>query len=302
MKNKIGLLFLMLFTLLSIPVFSQKTNDAPEGIYLGQKPPSLTPEIFALGLVSTEENVEGYYVFTPDMKEFYFTRHEGEFKKRTSHVIKYQNQKWSEATKLPENINKYRERYASNYQKFKSLDTFKNFLGFTVSSKGTCFFYNLERDGSGNLYYSRLIKGKYESPQKMSKAINAGLYKAHPFVAPDESYLMWDAEKKGKHGADMYISFRQKDGSWGDPINMGDKINTGAYEQGAKLTPDGKYLFFWRGDEKPKEDGSTYWRGNPYWVDAKIIETLRPKTASHTITFGSNGICLTDMEGTSKVR
>jgi len=36
-------------------------------------------------------------------------------------------------------------------------------------------------------------------------------------------------------------------------------------------------LFFWRGDVKVREDGSRYVIGSPYWVDAKIIETLRPK-------------------------
>lgn len=31
------------------------------------------------------------------------------------------------------------------------------------------------------------------------------------------------------------------------------------------------------GDVKTRDDGSRYVVGNPYWVDAKIIETLSPK-------------------------
>jgi hypothetical protein len=124
--------------------------------------------------------------------------------------------------------------------------------------------------------YSHLINGKHEEPQKMNKSINSGKYIAHPFIAPDESYLMWDAEKEGGDTPDIYISFRQKDGSWGEAINMGDEINTPLYEQRPKVTPDGKYLFFWKGDVKAREDGSRYVVGSPYWVDAKIIETLRP--------------------------
>ena len=88
---------------------------------------------------------------------------------------------------------------------------------------------------------------------------------------------MWDAEKIDENTPDLYISFRQKDGSWGAAINLGDRINTPLYEQRAKVTPDGKYLFFWKGDVKTREDGSTYVVGGPYWVDAKILETLRPK-------------------------
>jgi len=43
------------------------------------------------------------------------------------------------------------------------------------------------------------------------------------------------------------------------------------------VTPDGKYLFFWRGDKKVREDGSSYWLGNPHWMDAQVIENLRTK-------------------------
>lgn len=111
----------------------------------------------------------------------------------------------------------------------------------------------------------------------MSKAVNKGKYIAHPFVAPDESYLMWDAEQDGEDTPDIYISFRQPDGSWGEAIDMGNKINTPLYEQRPKVTPDGRYLFFWRGDVKTREDGSRYVVGSPYWVDAQIIEQLRPK-------------------------
>ena len=54
-----------------------------------------------------------------------------------------------------------------------------------------------------------------------------GEWKAHPFIAPDESYLIWDDEREGGYGDnDLYISFRQQDGSWGAAINLGDKINT----------------------------------------------------------------------------
>jgi len=44
------------------------------GPYLGQKPPGLTPEIFAPGIVSSIEANEYAMAFTPDGKEFYFNR------------------------------------------------------------------------------------------------------------------------------------------------------------------------------------------------------------------------------------
>ncbi len=54
---------------------SQAQEGLPvlEGPYVGQKPPGLTPEVFAAGIVSTEHR--GYDgSFTLGMEEYYFAR------------------------------------------------------------------------------------------------------------------------------------------------------------------------------------------------------------------------------------
>lgn len=255
-------------------------SSIQEGLYLSQKPPGLIPEAFAPGIVSTEEYLESEVTFLPDMTELSFTRSGGKYEEPTLFVMQYKNDKWSNKPISSTDIDEYKERFNPSLSKILNLEPFKDIpiRGGAVSDKGTFYFYVLNyEDGSGYMSYSRLINGKYEKPQKMSKGINKGKYIAHPFVAPDESYLMWDAEKIDENTPDIYISFRRKDGSWGDAINMGMQINTALYEQRPRVTPDGKYLFFWKGDVKVREDGSTYVEGGPYWVDAQIIETLRPK-------------------------
>jgi len=261
-------------------------NDSPsiESSYFGQKPPGLTAEIFAPGIISTEEYHEASGVFTPDMKEFYFVRFGGKYEKRTLVVMQYKNQSWGSEFVVPTDIifpsffstdgnimysgNKYIERTDSGWSEIKSLGApFKDIriMGLSASAKGTYYFDFAEMEGNGYIRYSRLIDGKREKPQKMSKAINTGKWIAHPFIAPDESYLIWDAEKEGGYGdSDLYISFRQKDGSWRAAINMGDNINTAMEENGARVTPDGKYLFFNKNSDV-------------YWVDIQVIENLRPK-------------------------
>jgi hypothetical protein len=252
-----------------VPAFAKEAFPPAKDRYLGQKPPSSTPQLFAPNLVSTQEHVESLYAFSPDMQEFYFNRVGGAYKKTTLFVMRYQNNRWSKATNLSTDIKKYRERFKPGASKIKTLAPFKDLpiVGFTASANDTYYVYFLKKDGSGHMSYSRLVNGKYEQPKKMNKHINSGKWIAHPFVAPDESYLMWDAEKNGANTPDIYISFKQKDGSWGPALSLGDKINTPAYEQRPKVTPDGKYLFFWRGDKKTRKDGSTYWVGNPHWVD-----------------------------------
>lgn len=249
--------------------------------YLGQKLPGTTPKPFAPGIVSTEEYLESGFAFLPDMTELCFTRKGGKYKKPTFMVLQYKNHTWSEKSVLPTDVTSYKKRFIPTVAEMRKHDVFKDIriTGFTKSAKGTYYFYfiDFEKNGEGHMSYSRLINGKYETPIKMSKAINTGKYIAHPFIAPDESYLIWDVEMEGENTPDIYISFRQKEGSWGKGINLGEKINTPRYEQYGKVTPDGKYFYFFKGDVKSRDDGSRYVVGSPYWVDVKIIESLRPK-------------------------
>ena len=86
----------------------------------------------------------------------------------------------------------------------------------------------------------------------------------------DESYLIWDGEREDSFGGnDLYVSFRQHDGAWGEAINLGNKINTELEDAGGFVTSDGKYFFFSRNIDDNNAD--------IYWVDARIIENLRPK-------------------------
>lgn len=172
--------------------------------------------------------------------------------------------------------NKYRERTdKGNWSELKNLDPPFDTLPtmrLTVSSKGTYFFDEFKRDFSGDIRYSQIVDGKYEAPKLLNKNINTG-NSFHPFIAPDESYLIFDSKREGGYGdSDIYISFRDQDGSWGNPINLGGEINTKAWEASAGVTPDGKYLFFNR-----NMGSKNYENVDIFWVSSQVIEKLRPK-------------------------
>ncbi len=273
-----------------------KDSNSPiiESPYLGQKPPGLTPELFAPGII-VKKNWEYGGVFTPDLKEFYFIREVGEVeenKKMEFVVFEYKNKSWQERViskrvgqpfiapdgKTMHLGRRYKERTETGgWSALKKLDSsFQKIqiMRLTASSKGTYVFDEIGMpDGDGVIRYSRLIDGKREEPRPFGAAINTGKMNAHPFIAPDESYLLWDGERDSGYGdSDIYISFKQQDGSWGAAINLGDKINTEAWEAAASVTPDGKYLFFNRNMNPENYDNVDI-----FWVDAQIIETLRPK-------------------------
>jgi len=247
---------------------SEKSNNkksdslAEERLYLGQKPPGIVPEPFAPGLVTTDgwENCGG---FTPDLKEFYFLREvkeKDENNKMELMVIENSDNQvgnggWSEIKELA--------------PPFDSLPTMR----LTVSSKGTYFFDEFKRDFTGDIHYSRIVDGKYEEPKLLNKKINTGK-SFHPFIAPDESYLIFDSKREGGYGdSDIYICFRLQNGSWGDPINLGEEINTEAWEASASVTPDGKYLFFNR-----NMGSENYENVDIFWVSMQVVEDLRQKS------------------------
>lgn len=258
-----------------------------ENPFFGQKPPGSIPEIFDPRIVSTEHN-ELAATFSPDLKEFYFRRSDEELKNHALVAIQYKDNLWTESFVVPNSGeispdgkimyigNEYRERTSSGWSEVKSLGSpFDSIpiMRLTASSRGTYYFdtspFYDKSSAVGSIRYSRLIDGIREKP--ITFDIDMGTRKAHPFIAPDESYLIWDDRDRedGYGKGDMYISFRQKDGSWGAAINLGDKINTEHSDGYGSVTSDGKYFFFTRF----LNNGNR----NNMWVDTRFIEALRSK-------------------------
>ena len=271
-----------------------KKNDSStkENLYFGYNPPGLTPEIFVRKKSASNpwklENEDSL-----DMQEFYFTYSGDDYPFHPAVVVYRQEESYYRVNKytfLPRSTensdilysrHNYIERTDSGWSKIKSLGPMFDredwgIMVLSVSNKGTIVFDDYKSNDV--IRISSIKDGKREEPKLLGKEINSGKWTAHPFIAPDESFLIWGSEREDGYGmSDNYISFRQQDGSWGSAINMGDKMNSELVENGARLTPDGKYLLFGRSEEKVKEDGTTYWETKDYWVDAKIIETLRPQ-------------------------
>jgi hypothetical protein len=177
-------------------------------IYLGQKPPGLEPELFAPNIIKTEFR-EAASTFTPDLKEFYFRRRGGEYKYNTLVVVKHEDNQWKESLvesksgepfisidgKIMHLGKRYRELTASGWSEVKNLGTpFEEFriMRLTASSNGTYYFD--EASENGPLRYSRLIDGEYETPQALN--VDVGSWNAHPYIAPDESYIIWDDQRE----------------------------------------------------------------------------------------------------------
>ncbi|MHA1475840.1 MAG: hypothetical protein ACTSQ5_11725, partial [Promethearchaeota archaeon] len=138
---------------------------------------------------------------------------------------------------------------------------------FSCTKTGTFYYSGILEGGKNNMgiYRIRQKSGVFGSPELLPSQINSSHHDWIPFIAPDESYLIFSSDRPGSIGPfDLYISFHAENDRWTEPLNLGPKINTEGSERFPGLTPDGKAFFFVRDSEI-------------YWVDSCFIEKLKKK-------------------------
>jgi len=151
----------------------------------------------------------------------------------------------------------------------------------SVSQNGTLYFSSAPGGGiTFNIRRSEKKNGRNTESTLLPYSVNSVDYEDGPCIAPDESFLIFESQRpEGIDGyLGLYISFRDKNGQWGMPVNMGPKINSGKGERFARLSPDGKYLFF----GSFRSSSSDRRGADIYWIDAKVIDELRNDEAAKT--------------------
>jgi hypothetical protein len=163
----------------------------------------------------------------------------------------------------------------------------------TMTNQGTIYFYERAENNKGDIYRSLLINGKYGEAQRVEAPISTEYWENDPFIAPDESYIIFQTDRPGTFGeGDLFISYRLKNGKWSEPKNLGKGVNTKESGEACPIvSSDGKYLFFSSMcrtlpsySETPitlKEKLNVlnqpgHGSEDVFWVSAKIIEKLKP--------------------------
>ena len=280
--------FLVLFLSL-IRIISYSQNGRSTSEYLNQETPSDIPLKFAPELISKKGIFEYPCSFSTDMKEMYFGVNMFNEEKKEKYILQVKRQNdgtWSSPQKVsftgffesepilsPDN-SKLFFSVLSDSKKYKPHDIwyvtrendgwgkpikvnekintekYEYFASMTINNK--MYF---TREGKG-IFSSELINNEFTNVQLLEPSINNFKFCGHPYISPDEKYLIFDSRERGGFGkADLYISFRENN-HWGSPINLGEKINTSEIEFMPIVSPDGKYLFFCR---KENNERDIYW-------------------------------------------
>lgn len=133
---------------------------------------------------------------------------------------------WSAPIRLPDAVNNGPNIYAPN-----------------VAANGDVYYQRRdEPEHVFHLYRTAWRHGRYQPPQRLALGDPAA-QEQDPAIAPDESFIVFDADYAGKDQPDhLYIAFRKGDG-WSAPVDLGDAVDR--YQPwGSHLGPDGRSLYF----------------------------------------------------------
>ena len=332
MKQKIHLIVILLLgIILFLHCISTDDFPRLKGPYLGQKPPGQTPKVFAPGIISHGFH-EHNLTISPNGDEMFFTTSSGDHKHYAIIHVQRKNNIWAKpeiasfsgnhsdmgprfspdgkkvyfCSKRPvpgsmeENsnydlwvIDKHGESLSEPVHLGSPINTDKNEAFPSIAVNGTIYYHYWEEKGSeSDIYFSRFKNGKYQRPQRLEFGISTEQYEGGPFIAPDESYLLFQAIRPDSYhkNTNIYISYKNHDNTWNKPVNLGEAVNSSGYPISPMVSPDGKYLFFATNSTKDSftYSGKSYSEliklykshlngyGTLWWVDAKIIDELKP--------------------------
>ncbi len=301
--------FFLLLLLTPIPIAWSATPDFPElrGPYLGQRPPSAEVEIFAPGLLKPAHGFHSSVVFNAAGDEACWT----EMAEGRTFCSKLRDGRWTRPEILPfdpefgvrepmfvfgdrrlyflsrrpterDPVNRERiwfvERTPSGWSAPRVIDdvvtAHPTHWQFSFTAAGDLYFTSEIAGvrGKQDIYVARWRDNSFTSPESVGDRVNSDQRDFCPFVAPDESYLIFARSVPEERGrSDLFISFRDATGTWSEAVNMGDSVNSLHNEVSPVVTPDGRYLLFLRVSGEVND---------VYWTRADIIEQLRQQVAA----------------------
>lgn len=114
--------------------------------------------------------------------------------------------------------------------------------------------------GKGDIFYSTLTEDGWSPPKSYGMPINSPYFESDAFKTADGQALLFSSDRPNEYSeqvmkgtyynasywgnTDLYISFRQQDGTYGRPKNLGPMINSPGAERTPFMHPDGKTLYF----------------------------------------------------------
>ncbi len=275
-------------------------QNLPPGRYFGQTPPGFVPEVFAPGIISLSNRYEFHLTFSPNLDECVFGVTNAAWSGFNLWFTKMgSDSTWIDPIPAPfqgsgdglypayaadgDDIFFVSSRpsypptkiwhssregtgWSTPVALAEPIYSGANEWGGTLTADGVFYFCSNRAGGlgGGDIYRAMPVEGGWTDVENLGPTVNTPQLEGTPCVARDGSYLIFESQRPGGYGlSDLYIT-RNENGVWTTPTNLGPTINTAKFEDGAFISPDGKYLFFNRRDSFITTVQTEIW-----WVDAR---------------------------------
>jgi hypothetical protein len=278
--------------------------------YLGQKPPGLTPEVFALGVVSSAAH-EFACSFTPDGNEFYFTRRESRESPTLIMVTKCIDGAWTRPEAAPFNDTSAR----ADAMSFEPMVTPDGRRLYFSSDRPLAAQVGAAGPPQLNIWYVERRGDRWGAPQSPGAPFNP---MKTMYISMTREGTIYTMDISQGMGHDSIAVVKNTNGRYQAAERLGPPVNGGSPSMYPFISPDETFLIFasmrpgekidevllvstrnadwsWReprmidlglkaGTPCVSPDGKYLFfsggergKGDIYWVSVKIIEELRPK-------------------------
>lgn len=206
-----------------------RAADQPQPPYFGQPTPGTKPERFAPGVVSTDA-IELNGVFTPDGREFFFTRLIDGVD--TMHHSMLENGTWSNPRPLL--VFPGRARAVAVDMSVSPDGRELYFLGQYPHDDAP------EKPGY-DLWVSRRVDGTWATAHVVPTPVSTSAEELYPVVVADGS-LYFSSNRAGLGRSDVYRAQRLADGRFAEPIKVAPPVNSEFGTGDTFVAPDESYV------------------------------------------------------------
>ena len=99
--------------------------------------------------------------------------------------------------------------------------------------------------GNCDLFYTEKVGNDWKNPVNLGRPVNTPAWEAQPSLSADGRTLYFASSKSGgKGGRDIWVTHRDDEDTWTEPVNLGDSINTTGNEVSPFIHVNGQTLFF----------------------------------------------------------
>jgi outer membrane protein OmpA-like peptidoglycan-associated protein/tetratricopeptide (TPR) repeat protein len=127
----------------------------------------------------------------------------------------------------------------------KQLGGFDRFYSNSITGNGKLLIIYMDDGGDGNLYYSQRKDTTWSKIKSIGRPINTVYWQSHGFITPDGKTLYFSSNKPGGEGElDIWVSEKTDEGTWSEPKNCGNVINTPYNEDTPFYDPETGALLF----------------------------------------------------------